>query len=67
MDFANSLVSEPFLGLNRASLAVLWNFSTAAHTGSFLREKSPKNNNLLYYKQSKNGAKEYLPPSDDKP
>ena len=63
MDFANSLVSEPFLGFDRASLDIFWDFSTADHTGSFLRKKD----SILYYKQSKNGAKESLLPSDGKP
>lgn len=63
MDFANSLVSEAFLGFDRASLGGFLNFSTAEHTGSFPRKKD----NILYYKQSKDGAKESLLPSNVKP
>lgn len=63
MYFANSLVSETFLGFDRASWDVFLNFSTADHTGSFLRKKD----NILYYKQRKNGAKGSLLPSDEKP
>lgn len=63
MDFANSLISVPFLGFDRASLDIFLNFSTADHTGYFLRRKD----NILYYKQSKNGAKDSLLQSDEKP
>lgn len=61
--FANSLVFEAFLGFDRAYLSGFWDFSTADLAGSFLRKKD----NTLYYKQSKNGAKESLLPSDEKP
>lgn len=63
MHFANSLVFEALLGFDRACLSGFWNFNTADHAGSFQRKKD----NTLYYKQSKNGAKESLLLSDEKP